>query len=72
LTGGAGSVAHYAIQFAKLRGTTVVTTVCNDEKAARARRAADCLISDLAGAVDQRVVLREWPLATRASAPKKI
>jgi NADPH:quinone reductase-like Zn-dependent oxidoreductase len=37
IAGGAGSVAHYAIQLSKLRGATVVTTV-SSEKAARARR----------------------------------
>jgi NADPH2:quinone reductase len=39
IAGGAGSVAHYAIQLAKLRGATVITTVSSDEKAAHARRA---------------------------------
>ena len=37
--GGAGSVAHYAIQFAKLRGARVITTVSGPEKAAHARSA---------------------------------
>jgi NADPH2:quinone reductase len=39
VAGGAGSVGHYAIQFAKLRGATVITTVSTEEKAAHARRA---------------------------------
>ena len=39
VAGGAGSVGHYAIQFARLRGATVLTTVSSDEKAAYARRA---------------------------------
>jgi NADPH2:quinone reductase len=39
VVGGAGSVAHYAIQFAKLRGARVITTVSGPEKAAHARRA---------------------------------
>jgi NADPH2:quinone reductase len=33
ISGGAGSVAHYAIQFAKHRGATVITTVSSPEKA---------------------------------------
>ncbi len=37
VAGGAGSVAHYAIQFAKLRGATVLTTVSSEAKAAHAR-----------------------------------
>jgi NADPH2:quinone reductase len=46
VAGGAGSVAHYAIQLAKLRGATVITTVSSDEKAAHARRAgADHVIN---------------------------
>jgi NADPH2:quinone reductase len=39
VVGGAGSVAHYAIQFAKLRGARVITTVSGDAKAAHARAA---------------------------------
>jgi NADPH2:quinone reductase len=39
VAGGAGSVGHYAIQFAKLRGATVLATVSSEEKAAHARRA---------------------------------
>jgi NADPH-dependent curcumin reductase CurA len=39
IVGGAGSVAHYAIQFAKMRGARVVTTVSGPEKAAHALRA---------------------------------
>lgn len=37
--GGAGAVAHYAIQFAKLDGATVITTISSDEKAKRAKAA---------------------------------
>ena len=37
--GGAGAVAFYAIQFAKLDGATVITTVSSDAKAERARSA---------------------------------
>jgi NADPH2:quinone reductase len=39
ITGGAGSVGHYAIQFAKARGATVLTTVSSEAKAALARQA---------------------------------
>ena len=39
ITGGAGSVGHYATQFAKARGATVLTTVSSDAKADLARQA---------------------------------
>jgi len=39
VTGGAGGVGHYAIQFAKARGATVLTTVSSDAKARLAREA---------------------------------
>src|SRR5215467_7574049 len=39
VAGGAGAVAHYAIQFAKARGATVITTVSSPEKAQVARTA---------------------------------
>lgn len=39
ITGGAGSVAHYAIQLAKLRGANVITTVSGQAKAEHAKRA---------------------------------
>jgi NADPH:quinone reductase len=39
ITGGAGAVGHYAIQFAKACGATVVTTVSSEAKAALARQA---------------------------------
>jgi NADPH2:quinone reductase len=46
VVGGAGSVAHYAIQFAKLRGAVVLTTVSNEAKAAHAKTAgADATIN---------------------------
>jgi NADPH2:quinone reductase len=56
IVGGAGSVAHYAIQFAKLRGATVLTTVSNEAKAAHAKAGgADATINyrgeDVAGRV---------------------
>jgi len=39
VTGGAGGVGHYAIQFAKARGAAVLTTVSSEAKAALARQA---------------------------------
>jgi NADPH2:quinone reductase len=39
VTGGAGGVGHYAIQFAKAAGSTVLTTVSSEAKAALARKA---------------------------------
>ena len=39
ISGGAGSVAHYAIQFAKARGAKVITTVSSEAKAKLARDA---------------------------------
>jgi NADPH2:quinone reductase len=39
ITGGAGGVGHYAIQFAKARGATVLTTVSSEAKAKLARDA---------------------------------
>lgn len=39
VSGGAGGVGHYAIQFAKARGARVITTISSDEKA-RLTRAA--------------------------------
>jgi NADPH2:quinone reductase len=46
VVGGAGSVAHYAIQFAKLAGAVVVSTVSNEAKAAHAKSAgADATIN---------------------------
>lgn len=39
VSGGAGSVSQYAIQFAKARGATVITTISSQDKAAAAREA---------------------------------
>ena len=39
IAGGAGAVGHYAVQFAKTAGATVITTVSSAEKADAARRA---------------------------------
>ena len=56
IVGGAGSVGHYAIQFAKLHGARVITTVSGPEKAAHARRAgADETINYRTENVEERV-----------------
>ncbi len=39
VTGGAGAVGSYAVQFARLGGATVITTVSSDEKAKHAAKA---------------------------------
>jgi NADPH2:quinone reductase len=39
VSGGAGGVGHYAVQFAKARGAVVIATVSSEEKAALARKA---------------------------------
>lgn len=45
IAGGAGAVGHYAVQMAKARGATVITTVSSQTKAAHARAAgADTVI----------------------------
>ncbi|MBL4802037.1 MAG: NADPH:quinone reductase [Emcibacter sp.] len=44
VTGGAGAVGHYAIQFAKLGGARVITTVSGPEKAAHAKSAGPDVI----------------------------
>ncbi len=52
VTGGAGVVGFYAIQFAKRGGATVIATVSSDEKARRAREAgADHVINYRSGDV---------------------
>jgi NADPH2:quinone reductase len=56
IVGGGGSVAHYAVQFAKMRGARVITTVSGPEKAAHARSAgADEVINYRTENVGQRV-----------------
>jgi NADPH:quinone reductase len=56
VVGGAGSVAHYAIQLAKMRGARVITTVSGDVKAAHARAAgADEIVNYRAEDVGARV-----------------
>jgi len=57
IAGGAGAVAHYAIQFAKARGATVITTVSSTEKAKIARDAgADHTIDYKNENVSERVM----------------
>lgn len=56
ISGGAGAVGHYAIQFAKARGTDVITTVSGDEKARLAVEAgADHIINYRREPVGERV-----------------
>jgi NADPH2:quinone reductase len=56
VTGGAGAVGHYAIQMAKARGATVLTTVSSEAKAAHARGAgADHVINYRTEDVGERV-----------------
>jgi NADPH2:quinone reductase len=57
IAGGAGAVSHYAIQFAKARGATVITTVSSAEKAKIARDAgADHTIDYKTENVGERVM----------------
>jgi NADPH:quinone reductase len=56
VSGGAGSVSQYVIQFAKARGATVITTISSEEKAKVAREAgADHCIDYKREDVGQRV-----------------
>jgi NADPH:quinone reductase len=56
IAGGAGSVAHYAIQLVKLGGARVITTISSDAKATHARAAgADETINYRTEDVGQRV-----------------
>jgi NADPH2:quinone reductase len=57
VAGGAGAVAHYAIQFAKARGAVVITTVSSAEKAKLAQDAgADHVIDYKRENVSERVM----------------
>ncbi len=57
IAAGAGAVGHYAIQFAKKKGATVLTTVSSPEKAALARQAgADHTIDYKREDVGERVM----------------
>jgi NADPH2:quinone reductase len=56
VSGGAGAVGHYAIQFAKARGATVLTTVSSEAKAKLAKEAgADHCIDYKREKVGERV-----------------
>jgi NADPH2:quinone reductase len=56
VSGGAGGVGHYAIQFAKARGATVLTTISSEAKAKLARQAgADHVIDYKRENVGERV-----------------
>jgi NADPH:quinone reductase len=56
IIGGAGSVGHYAIQLAKLRGAHVITTVSGPDKATHARKAgADEAINYRTDNLEERV-----------------
>jgi NADPH2:quinone reductase len=56
IAGGAGAVAHYAIQFAKARGATVITTTSSAAKAKVAREAgADHVVDYIRDNVGERV-----------------
>jgi NADPH:quinone reductase len=57
VSGGAGGVGHYAVQFAKAAGATVIATISSDEKAKLARAAgADHLIDYKHEDVGERVM----------------
>jgi NADPH2:quinone reductase len=57
VTGGAGGVGHYAIQFAKAAGATVLSTVSSEAKAALARQAgADHVVDYKRENVGERVM----------------
>jgi NADPH:quinone reductase len=57
IAGGAGAVAHYAIQFAKARGAVVITTVSSPEKAKLAQDAgADHVIDYKRENIGERVM----------------
>lgn len=57
VAGGAGAVGHYAVQFAKIAGATVIATVSSPQKAEAARSAgADHLIDYKRESVGDRVM----------------
>lgn len=59
ITGGAGAVAHYAIQIAKIRGARVISTVSSDEKEEHARDAgADAIVNYKTENIGERI--QEW------------
>lgn len=57
VTGGAGAVGHYAIQFAKAGGAKVITTVSSPEKAAHAETAGpDAIVNYKEGDVAEAIL----------------
>lgn len=57
VTGGAGAVGHYAIQFAKYGGARVITTVSNDVKAAHAKSAgADHILNYKTDSISEQIL----------------
>jgi NADPH:quinone reductase len=57
ISGGAGGVGHYAVQFAKMAGATVITTISSEDKAKLARAAgADHVIDYKRENVGERVM----------------
>jgi NADPH:quinone reductase len=57
ISGGAGGVGHYAVQFAKMVGATVLTTISSEDKAKLARAAgADHVIDYKRENVGERVM----------------
>jgi NADPH2:quinone reductase len=57
VTGGAGAVGHYAVQFAKYGGAKVITTVSGEQKAAHAETAgSDHIINYKEENVSERVL----------------
>ena len=57
ISGGAGGVGHYAVQFAKIAGASVITTVSSEDKAKLARTAgADHVIDYKRENVGERVM----------------
>lgn len=57
VTGGAGRVGHYAVQWAKLAGATVVATASNEDSAAECRSAgADLVVNHRDGDWDARLL----------------
>ena len=67
VSGGAGSVSQYAIQFAKARGATVITTISSPDKAKRRAKSAP-IIASITSTKMSANVLRRSP-ASAASMP---
>jgi NADPH2:quinone reductase len=68
IAGGAGAVGHYAVQFAKAAGATVIATISSPEKAAVARAAgADHTIDYKREKVGERVMALTAKVASTPS-----